>query len=65
MTELGHGSNVSGLETVAAFDPKTREFVITSSSSALQSETSTPCPTAAKWWVGALGKVANMAVVFA
>ncbi|KAK7401198.1 hypothetical protein VNO78_12519 [Psophocarpus tetragonolobus] len=27
-TELGHGSNVQGLETTAMFDPKTNEFVI-------------------------------------
>lgn len=27
-TELGHGSNVQGLETTATFDPKTDEFVI-------------------------------------
>jgi acyl-CoA oxidase len=27
-TELGHGSNVQGLETTATFDPNTDEFVI-------------------------------------
>ncbi|KAI3770550.1 hypothetical protein L6452_01686 [Arctium lappa] len=27
-TELGHGSNVQGLETTATFDPHTDEFVI-------------------------------------
>lgn len=27
-TELGHGSNVQGLETTATFDPATDEFVI-------------------------------------
>ena len=27
-TELGHGSNVQGLETTATFDPQTDEFVI-------------------------------------
>ena len=27
-TELGHGSNVQGLETTATFDPDTDEFVI-------------------------------------
>ncbi|KAK4728480.1 hypothetical protein R3W88_021468 [Solanum pinnatisectum] len=27
-TELGHGSNVQGLETTATFDPRTDEFVI-------------------------------------
>jgi len=29
-TELGHGSNVQGLETTATFDPETDEFVINS-----------------------------------
>lgn len=29
-TELGHGSNVQGLETTASFDPQTDEFVINS-----------------------------------
>lgn len=27
-TELGHGSNVQGLETTATFDPATDEFVM-------------------------------------
>lgn len=29
-TELGHGSNVQGLETTATFDPDTDEFIINS-----------------------------------
>lgn len=29
-TELGHGSNVQGLETTATFDPQTDEFIINS-----------------------------------
>ncbi|XP_010540819.1 PREDICTED: peroxisomal acyl-coenzyme A oxidase 1-like [Tarenaya hassleriana] len=53
-TELGHGSNVQGLETVATFDPHTDEFVIHS-----------PTLTSAKWWPGGLGKVSTHAVVFA
>ncbi len=28
MTELGHGSNVAEIETMATFDPKERVFVI-------------------------------------
>lgn len=54
MTEIGHGSNVNGLETVATYDHATREFVI-----------NTPTPTAAKWWVGGLAKNANMTILFA
>lgn len=51
-TELGHGSNVQGLETTATFDIKDQSFVINS-----------PTLTSAKWWVGGLGTVANHAVV--
>lgn len=54
MTEMGHGSNVGGLETEARYDHATREFVI-----------NTPTPTATKMWPGNLGKTANMAVVYA
>lgn len=53
-TELGHGSNVQGLETTAAFDPSTDEFVI-----------HTPTLTATKWWPGGLGKVATHALIYA
>ena len=41
MTELGHGSNVPGLETTATFDAAADEFVI-----------NTPTLTATKWWIG-------------
>ena len=53
-TELGHGSNVAGLETTATFDQETDEFVI-----------HTPHIRATKFWPGALGKVCTHAVVFA
>ncbi|CAN0908439.1 Peroxisomal acyl-coenzyme A oxidase 1 [Linum grandiflorum] len=53
-TELGHGSNVQGLETTATFDPKTDEFVIHS-----------PTLTSSKWWPGGLGKVSTHALVYA
>jgi len=42
-TELGHGSNVRGLETVAIFDPQTDEFVIHS-----------PTLSSIKWWPTAM-----------
>ncbi|CAG8512053.1 7683_t:CDS:2 [Ambispora leptoticha] len=53
-TELGHGSNVQGLETTATYIPETKEFEIHS-----------PTLTASKWWVGNLGAAANHAVVMA
>ncbi|XP_057976482.1 peroxisomal acyl-coenzyme A oxidase 1-like isoform X2 [Malania oleifera] len=53
-TELGHGSNVQGLETTATFDRGTDEFIIHS-----------PTLTSSKWWPGGLGKVSTHAVVYA
>lgn len=53
-TELGHGSNVKGIECEAKWDPKTKEFIIHS-----------PTITASKWWNGALGRTANHAIVVA
>ncbi|KAL9259766.1 Peroxisomal acyl-coenzyme A oxidase 1-like protein [Drosera capensis] len=53
-TELGHGSNVQGLETTATFDPETDEFIINS-----------PTLTSSKWWPGGLGKVSTHAVIYA
>lgn len=53
-TELGHGSNVKGIECEARWDPKTKEFTIHS-----------PTLTASKWWNGALGRTANHAIVVA
>ncbi|PIL25736.1 hypothetical protein GSI_11486 [Ganoderma sinense ZZ0214-1] len=51
-TELAHGTNVAALETTATYLPATREF-----------ELHTPTPTAAKWWIGALGRTATHGVV--
>jgi acyl-CoA oxidase len=53
-TELGHGSNVRGLETTATWNPKDETFIIHS-----------PHLTASKWWIGSLGRTANHAVVMA
>ncbi|KAI8352171.1 acyl-CoA dehydrogenase/oxidase [Choanephora cucurbitarum] len=53
-TELGHGSNVRGLETTATYHPETETFEINS-----------PTLTSSKWWIGGLGVAANHAVVMA
>ncbi|CAI5490065.1 unnamed protein product [Closterium sp. Naga37s-1] len=53
-TELGHGSNVQGLETTASYVPETDEW-----------DVHTPTITATKWWPGGLGKASNHAVVYA
>lgn len=53
-TELGHGSNVRGLELEAKWDPVQRNFILHS-----------PTLTASKWWNGTLGRLANHAIVVA
>lgn len=53
-TELGHGSNVAGLETTATLDLEADEFVI-----------HTPSIKAVKFWPGSLGVQATHAIVFA
>ncbi|KAJ1960975.1 fatty-acyl coenzyme A oxidase [Dipsacomyces acuminosporus] len=54
MTELGHGSNVAGLETTATFDENTDEFVVHS-----------PTLTATKWWIGGAAHTATHCAVYA
>ncbi|KDP46864.1 hypothetical protein JCGZ_24073 [Jatropha curcas] len=54
MTELHHGSNVQGLQTVATFDPVRDEFVI-----------NTPHDGALKWWIGNAAVHGKFATVFA
>ncbi|KAM3715941.1 Acyl-coenzyme A oxidase acox-1.1 [Dirofilaria immitis] len=51
-TELGHGTNISKLETTATYDEKTDEFVL-----------HTPSVSATKWWSGGLGKSSNYAII--
>ncbi|KAL8227766.1 hypothetical protein R6Q57_015350 [Mikania cordata] len=53
MTELGHGSNVRGIETITRYDATTQEFIIT-----------TPCESAQKYWIGGAANHATHAVVF-
>jgi acyl-CoA oxidase len=53
-TELGHGSNVQGIETTATLDKSTDEFVIHS-----------PTIRATKFWPGGLGLQATHAIVYA
>lgn len=53
-TELGHGSNVRGVEAQARWDPQAKEFIIHS-----------PTLTASKWWNGSMGRTATHAIVVA
>uniref|UniRef100_W8AQW7 Acyl-coenzyme A oxidase n=2 Tax=Ceratitis capitata TaxID=7213 RepID=W8AQW7_CERCA len=53
-TEIGHGTNVRGIETRADYDRATDEFVL-----------HTPNLQAYKWWPGGLGHTANHAMVVA
>jgi acyl-CoA oxidase len=53
-TELGHGSNIQDLETVATYDPQKKDFVLHS-----------PTLTASKWWNGGMGRLASHAIVVA
>jgi acyl-CoA oxidase len=54
MTEIGHGSNVQGIETTARYEPATEEFVINS-----------PTFSAGKTYIGNAACDARLATVFA
>ncbi|KAK5533776.1 hypothetical protein LTR23_009028 [Exophiala sp. CCFEE 6169] len=53
-TELGHGSNVRGIETTSTYDPATDEFIINS-----------PTISSTKYWIGATGIWATHSIVVA
>nr|XP_043624333.1 acyl-coenzyme A oxidase 3, peroxisomal [Erigeron canadensis] len=53
MTELGHGSNVRGIETITRYDASTQEFIII-----------TPCESAQKYWIGGAANHATHTIVF-
>ena len=53
-TELGHGSNLKRLETIAEYDSSTDTFVM-----------NTPTKTSWKWWPGGLGHTSNHAMIMA
>ncbi|KAL5730573.1 acyl-CoA oxidase [Ranunculus cassubicifolius] len=53
MSELGHGSNVRGIETITTFDSNTGEFII-----------NTPCESAQKYWIGGAANHATHTIVF-
>lgn len=53
-TELGHGSDVAGIETTATLDKATDEFIVHS-----------PTLTSAKWWPGDMGRFSTHALVMA
>lgn len=54
MTELGHGSNVMGIQTTAVYDENSQEFVI-----------NTPNDIASKYWIGGSGQHGKVCAVFA
>jgi acyl-CoA oxidase len=54
LTELGHGSNVKGIETTATFDKVKQEYVI-----------NTPNEKAMKFWIGGAAKTSTICVIWA
>ncbi len=53
-TELGHGSNVRALQTLAEYDKASETFIL-----------NTPTLTSMKWWPGCLGKIATHCMIYA
>ncbi|KAN0019334.1 hypothetical protein ACTFIU_002542 [Dictyostelium citrinum] len=53
-TEIGHGSNVQGIETTCTYIKESSEF-----------ELNSPTLTSTKFWIGGLGKLATHTIVFA
>lgn len=53
-TELGHGTNIQGIETTATFDPSTDTIILNS-----------PTISSYKFWPGELGFHANFPIVVA
>lgn len=54
LTEIAHGTNVRGMQTIAKYDAKTQNFIFNS-----------PNFESAKCWAGALGKASTHAIVYA
>lgn len=72
MTELGHGSNVPGLETTATFDEAADHFVIhtptltaTKVKKHSQKKKKVKSLTKLQWWIGGAAHSATHAAVFA
>ncbi len=54
LTELGHGSNVRGIETEAVYDAQKQQFILHS-----------PTESSQKYWIGGLAERATWTVAFA
>ncbi len=54
LTELGHCSNVQGIETTAVYDKSTQQFVF-----------NTPSEQAMKFWIGGAAKSATICAIWA